>query len=93
MKWIINRNKVRWVKEYVDATSMRTKATVVEGVKPCCYQKKNKNQAQKPAAMDSCFGYFYFVHRHCFYTSASEHHSVAFRSKRLKKKENGVLRR
>ena len=33
------------------------KATVVEGMKPCCYQKKkDKNRAQKPAGMDSCFG-------------------------------------
>ena len=33
----------------------------MEGIKPCCYQKKIKNRAQKPAAMDSCFG---LVRRH-----------------------------
>ena len=45
----------------VGATSMRTKATKVQGIKPCCYKKKNnnynnKNRAQNPAAMDSFFG-------------------------------------
>ena len=35
---------------------MRTKATVGEGIKPCCHQKNLENRAQKPAAMDSCFG-------------------------------------
>ena len=38
---------------------MRTKAAVVEGIKPCCYQKKRyENIAQKPAAMHSCFVLF-----------------------------------
>ena len=41
----------------VKATGMRTKATVVEGIKPCCYHiKKIKIELQKPAAMDSCLG-------------------------------------
>ena len=29
------------------ATGMRTKAAMVEGIKPCCYLKKKKNRAQK----------------------------------------------
>ena len=33
----------------VKPTSMHTKATGVEGIKPCCYRKKIKNKAQKPA--------------------------------------------
>ena len=30
---------------------IHTKATVVDEIRPCCYQKR----AQMPAAMDSCF--------------------------------------
>ena len=30
---------------------MCAKATVVEEIKPCCYQNKDKNRAQKPAGM------------------------------------------
>ena len=29
---------------YVEATGVRTKAAVVEGIKPCCYLKKKKNR-------------------------------------------------
>ena len=32
---------------------MRTKATAAEGIKPCCYQKKDEGRAQKAAAMES----------------------------------------
>ena len=35
---------------------MRTTSIVVEWIKSCCYQIKDKNRAQTPAAMDSCFG-------------------------------------
>ena len=35
---------------------MCTMAAVVEGIKPCYYKKKDKDRAQKPAAMNSCFG-------------------------------------
>ena len=50
---------------------MCSEATVVEGMKSCCYQNNDKNDAQKPAAMDSCFG----LVRHgtaskCIYTAS-----------------------
>ena len=36
---------------------MHIEATVAEGIKPFCYPKQMmENWAQKPAAMDSCFG-------------------------------------
>ena len=36
--------------------NIRNKAAVVEGIKPCCYQKKDENRAESPAALNSCFG-------------------------------------
>ena len=47
---------------HVKATSMRTKAIVVEGIKPCCYQKKIKNRVQKPAAMFELYYIPYLQH-------------------------------
>ena len=34
------------MKEYEEATSMRTKATVLEWIQPCCYQERNKVKAK-----------------------------------------------
>ena len=41
--------------KYVRATNMPTKAAVVEGIKPCFYQRKTEIRVQKPALMDRCF--------------------------------------
>ena len=46
---------------YVKATNMRVKATVVEGIKPCCYQKPGKKielKSQQPwtAAVSALLG-------------------------------------
>ena len=40
---------------YVKLAGMRTKETVVEGIKPC-YQKKINIELKKLAGMDTCFG-------------------------------------
>ena len=36
-------------KGMLKATSMHTKETVADGIKPCGYKKKMKNRAQNPA--------------------------------------------
>ena len=37
--WLTIINVVKVLNGYVEATRMRTKATLVGGIKPCCYQK------------------------------------------------------
>ena len=59
---------------YVTAKGICTKATVVEGTKPCCDPKQDKSRAHKAAAMDSCFG---LVRPH-------QHSTASKRAKRVK---------
>ena len=54
MAW---NDNVKVMREHVTATDMRTEATVVERIKPCCYQR-NESRAQKPAALDSCLAFW-----------------------------------
>ena len=48
---IVNGGDGKLMKWYFEAANMRTKTTVLEGIKPCCYQKKIKIElkSQQPS--------------------------------------------